>query len=348
MSVRATFAIPGDIATLTGGYGYDREALARLPVYGVDVRHLALPQGFPFPSADALAQTEALLADVEAEHVVLCDGLAYGAVPAPILKQVRSKIVALVHHPLALETGLSAQSAQTLFESEKVALTCAKAVIVSSHLTKDILIRDYGVDVRLVHVALPGTERAPRAVGSGGAVHLLAVGSIVPRKAYDVLLSALETCTDLDWSLTIAGSLARAPEYADDVLRHAATALSGRIQFTGEVSAEALEALYARSDLFVMSSHFEGYGMVLGEAMVRGLPIVMTCGGAMAQTVPEGAALTVAPGDARALGHALHQAISDRALRRHLADASYAAGQDLPTWDDTAQIIAQVLKEVAA
>ncbi len=348
MSVRAAFAIPGDLATLTGGYGYDREALARVPAYGVDVRHLALPQGFPFPSVEALAQTQALLADVEAGDVLLCDGLAYGAVPAPILKQVRAKIVALVHHPLALETGLSAQAAQSLFESEKVALTCARAVIVSSHLTKDILIRDYGVEARRIHVALPGTERAPRAVGSGGSVHLLAVGSVVPRKAYDVLLSALETCTDLDWSLTIAGSLARAPEYADEVLRHAASALSDRIQFAGEVSAAALEALYARSDLFVMSSHFEGYGMVLGEAMVRGLPIVMTCGGAMAQTVPEGVALTVAPGDVHALGQSLRQAISDRALRQRLAEASYAAGQDLPTWDETAQIIAQVLKEVAA
>ena len=348
MSVRATFAIPGDLATLTGGYGYDREALERVPAYGVDVRHLALPQGFPFPSVEALAQTQALLADVDADDVLLCDGLAYGAVPAPILEQVRAKIVALVHHPLALETGLNAQAAQSLFESEKVALTCARAVIVSSHLTKDILIRDYGVEARRIYVALPGTERAPRAVGSVGTVHLLAVGSIVPRKAYDVLLSALETCTDLDWSLTIAGSLARAPEYADEVLHHAASALAGRIQFAGEVSAAALEALYARSDLFVMSSHFEGYGMVLGEAMVRGLPIVMTCGGAMAQTVPEGVALTVAPGDVHALGRSLRQAISDRALRQRLAEASYAAGQDLPTWDETAQIIAQVLKEVAA
>ena len=348
MSVRATFAIPGDLATLTGGYGYDREVLARLPTYGVHVQHMSLPQGFPFPSAEALAQSAALLAGVDEGEVLLCDGLAYGALPANVLAQVHANIVALVHHPLALETGLSVDAAQALCESEQVALTFANSVIVSSHLTKEILIRDYSVDAMRIHVALPGTERAPRATGGDGAVHLLAVGSIVPRKAYDVLLSALETCANLDWSLTIVGSLARAPDYADEVLRQAALALPGRIQFAGEVDSDALDGLYARSDLFVMSSHFEGYGMVLGEAMVRGLPIVMTCGGAMAQTVPEGVALKVAPGDVKALGQALHQAISDRALRQVLADASYAAGKELPTWDDAAQIIAQVLKEVAA
>ena len=174
-------------------------------------------------------------------------------------------------------------------------------------------------------------------------LHLLAVGSVVPRKAYDVLLDALEACEDLDWQLTIAGSLERAPDYAQALLARA----SDRIRFAGEVTSTELEVLYDRADLFVMSSHYEGYGMVLGEAMVRGLPIVTTDGGALVETVPEHAAQRVKAGDAAALAQALCRAMTDRNLRHTLADASFAEGERLPTWDETAQIIARILKEVA-
>lgn len=339
MDLRAAFAIPGDLATLTGGYNYDRAVLARIPF----LRHLPLPQGFPFPSGAALRTSAEALASLSPDEVLLIDGLAFGALPIDAVSGIKAKIVALVHHPLALETGLSADVAQTFRERERAALTYAQAVIVTSHATKQILISDYGVEAQRITVALPGTDRAPRAQGSGGAPHLLAVGSVVPRKAYDVLLQALERCADLDWSLTIAGSLERAPDYAQKLLAQA----NDRTRFVGEVSDAELKELYARSDLFVMSSHFEGYGMVLGEAMVRGLPIVMTRGGAMVDTVPDVAALKVAPGDASALGIALRQAITDRALRQSLSDASYAAGQALPTWDETAQRIAYVLEGVA-
>lgn len=339
MGPRVVFAIPGDLATLTGGYAYDRALLARVP----GLQHLPLPQGFPFPSAVELQASAEALARLSPDDVVLIDGLAFGALPVDVVQRISAKIVALVHHPLALETGLAAEVAQHLHRTECAALAFARALIVTSPATKDILIRDYAMPAERITVALPGTDRAPRALGRGGAPHLLSVGSVVPRKGYDVLLEALEICADLDWSLTVAGSLERAPAYAQQIVARA----QDRIRFMGEMTDSDLHALYDRSDLFVMSSHFEGYGMVLGEAMVRGLPIVMTRGGAMSDTVPDAAALKVAAGDVSALGAALRQAISGQPLRQRLSDASYAAGQALPTWDDTAKRIARVLQEVA-
>jgi glycosyltransferase involved in cell wall biosynthesis len=340
MSLRAAFAIPGDLASLTGGYAYDREVLARID----GLRHLPLPQGFPFPSLEVLAESATRLSAVRSDEILLCDGLAFGFLPEQVLKQISAPIVALVHHPLALETGLSAAVVQDLAERECKALSFARRVIVTSPITRDLLVKDYRVDVERITVALPGTQRASRARGSGGMrLHLLAVGSVVPRKGYDVLLDALEACEDLDWQLTIAGSLERAPDYAQALLTRA----SDRIRFAGEVKSAELEVLYDRADLFVMSSHYEGYGMVLGEAMVRGLPIVTTDGGALVETVPEHAALRVKAGDTAALAQALRRAITDRNLRRTLADASFAEGGRLPIWDETAQIIARVLKEVA-
>ncbi len=347
MKLRAAFAIPGDLTSLTGGYAYDREVLARAASVGVDMRHIALPEGFPFPSAQALEQTSALLSAIPADEILLCDGLAFGVLPEPVLKTIRAYIVALVHHPLALETGLSAERMQALAQSERLALSFAHRVIVTSVSTRDGLIADYGVTPAHVAVALPGTARAPRAQGSGlQTAQLLCVGSVVPRKGYDVLVPALDACRMFDWHLTIVGSLKRAPDHtAALVAQIAASGLSDRITLAGEVASDHLAQFYDRADLFVMPSRYEGYGMVVGEAMVRGLPLVSTDGGALAETLPDGTALKVTAGDAQALGQALQSVLSDGTLRRQLADASYAAGARLPAWEEAVQIVAQVLAE---
>ena len=88
--------------------------------------------------------------------------------------------------------------------------------------------------------------------------------------------------------------------------------------------------------------------MVLAEAMARGLPIVCTTGGAAAKTVPDAAAIKVAPGDvARSAPSRRPRACDDAALRRRIGEASWAAGQKLPRWEDTARTIAGVIGSVA-
>jgi glycosyltransferase involved in cell wall biosynthesis len=148
-----------------------------------------------------------------------------------------------------------------------------------------------------------------------------------------------------DWRLTIVGSL--------DLNAGAVAALKSALHETGLADRVllhgpgALAPLYAAADLFVSASLYEGYGMALAEALARGLPIVCTTGGAADETVPDGAALKVAPGDERALGEALASAMGDPVLRRRLADAAWAAGQDLPRWEDTARIVAGAIESVA-
>jgi glycosyltransferase involved in cell wall biosynthesis len=219
---------------------------------------------------------------------------------------------------------------------------------VTSPLTKRTLAADFAVPAAKITVAEPGTERAPRAAGSAdGRVHLLAVGSIVPRKGYPVLVEALRQLMGPDeplWHLTIVGSARDAGEQARLDAAIPAAGLGERITVTGTVSGEQLDAAYHHADVFVMPSLFEGYGMVLAEAMARGLPIICTTGGAAAETVPDGAGLKVPPGDAVALASALQRVLDYRQVRARLGDASWTAGQLLPTWDDTSRIIASVLK----
>ncbi len=344
----AVFAIPGDISLATGGYAYDRRVLALLPGHGVAVTHLQLPGSFPSPTPADLAETARLLAGVDRSAVVLVDGLAYGALPVANIAPIASPIISLVHHPLCLEAGLPEKRQDELRALETAALARAAHVIVTSPLTGRTVATDFGVPPGRITVAEPGTEPAARATGTGEPLQLLAVGSIVPRKAYDILVRALASAASTAWRLTIAGPTDRDPE-ALAALQTAIheTGFSSRIDLIGPVATAELDKLYAAADLFLMPSLYEGYGMVLAEAMARGLPIVCTTGGAAAETVPAGAGIKVAPGDERALSDAILRVLDDPVLRRRMSEASWAAGQKLPRWEDTARIVAGIIKELA-
>lgn len=337
------FAIPGDIDAPTGGYGYDRRLLQEWREMGIEARHLALPGSFPFPTAEDLTATEQLLAVTAPDDILLIDGLAYGAFPEPLAARFADRLVALVHHPLALETGLAPGEVSFLRQSEKLALSHARAVVVTSPATRDMLAAAYAVAPGDITIAIPGTDPVPPATRAsiGAAVRLLAVGSIIPRKGYDVLVEALAAIRDRQWIMTIAGSPDYAPrtvEYLQD--RIARIGLADRISFVGSVDPGSLWRLYDRTDIFVMSSLYEGYGMVLTEALARGLPIVTTLSGAGAEALPDAAALKVPPGDAAALAKALARLIDVPPERRQRADAAWAAAKTLPRWRDTAQIVA--------
>ena len=164
------------------------------------------------------------------------------------------------------------------------------------------------------------------------------------RKAYDVLVAALTPLQHLPWRVTIVGSLDRDIDLVAQLRQQISDAgLNERVELAGEFSGDGLESIYQSADVFVLSSHYEGYGMVLAEAMAHGLPIVTSTGGASGQTVPDSAALKVPPGQVDALSAVLGKALGDPALRARLAAASWEHGQQLPSWSDTARRVADIL-----
>jgi glycosyltransferase involved in cell wall biosynthesis len=342
--IETAFAIPGDIDTPTGGYAYDRHLIRLLPRHGVSVRHLALAASFPLPRPADLEEARRLLSALPPGGVLLADGLAYGALPLPVLDAIRVPIVALVHHPLGLESGLTPAAARAYFALERLALSRARSVVVTSRTTARLLAAEFAVPSEVITVAEPGTEPAPRARGTGRPLTLLAVGAVSHRKGYDVLVESLSHLSQLDWRLVIVGSTDRDRKVATALEEQIARArLSSRVEFVGSVGIEELARLYDAADLFVMSSRFEGFGMVLTEALARGLPIVTTTGGAAAETVPDEAALKVAPDNAAALGRAIDAVITNAGLRARLGQAAWLSGQRLPGWDETARSVAGVL-----
>jgi glycosyltransferase involved in cell wall biosynthesis len=343
VSRRPIFAVPGDLSAPTGGYEYARRVLRALP----DLAYLALPGGFPDPSVAALAEAAASLRAVPTDAVLLIDGLALGAMPVGCLEGVPAPVVALVHHPLFLESGLSDARRSALRGSEQAALALVAHVITTSADTAAMVSEAFGVPGDRVSVAEPGTDAAARAVVSGMPPLLLAVGSVLPRKGFDLLVEALGGLVDLDWTLVIVGALDRDAE-AVAALRASIVArgLAGRVTLAGAVDRVRLDGLYAAADLFVISSLYEGYGMAAAEALARGLPMVASTGGALATTVPDAAALRFAPGDVAGMRAALRLMLRDPARRAACADASWAAGQRLQRWSDTGRRIAAVLSSV--
>jgi glycosyltransferase involved in cell wall biosynthesis len=339
------FAVPGDLATPTGGYAYDRRIIRELREMDWEVRVIDLGDRFPYPHAADVNAARGMLLEAEAELVVV-DGLALGVLP-DIAEEAaaRKRLVGLVHHPLAYESGLPGETVQRSKESEKRALAAVRHVIVTSNSTAALLRDEYDVEGSRLTVAVPGTNR-PDALArtNNGEVNLLAVGSLVHRKGYDVLLAALAPLIDLSWRLTVVGDCSRDPETTARVRAHVDRfALGDRVAITGALPEDDLQSQYARADVFVLASRYEGYGMAISEAVAHGLPVISTRVGAIPDTLPRGAGVLVPADDIGALSQAIRRVVADPGERARLAAGARAAAAQLPTWRQSAEIFADVL-----
>lgn len=342
---QVAFAVPGDLEAPTGGYAYDRHIIAGLRKLKWRVDHVPLGDGFPFPEMDV--QNTAMQKLNAARHggPIVVDGLALGALPGAKFLRASHKLIALVHHPLALETGLTPEISAALLKSERTALSGVRHVIVTSPSTARLIAANYGIVEDRISVVVPGTERALPSARNGKTATLLSVGALVPRKGHDVLIAALAELSDLPWKLTIVGApreeivVARLNEEIDRL------GLRDRVTLAGAVP--DLAPYYNEADMFVLASRFEGYGMAYAEAVAYGLPIIGTTAGAVPDTVPEGAGILVPPDDAAALTEALRTMIADRARREQHAEVARAAAATLPTWEEAARQFSEVIETVA-
>ncbi len=262
----------------------------------------------------------------------------------------RLTLVALVHHPLALETGLDPATAAALAASEREALAVTRGVVVTSPATARLL-AGYGVAADRITVALPGTDAgpgrqpAPAPRIEQAPVHLLSVASLVPRKGHALLLDALTRLRDLPWQLTCVGSLDLDPPTAQAIRATAhERGLDARITFVGAVPSADLARFYDAADVFVMPTLYEGYGMAVAEAVARGLPVVAIAHRRHSRS--RGRAL----GRARAARRprpAHHRARPRRSATTPGAAASppgrAARAATLPTWPETAVAVERAL-----
>lgn len=340
------FVVPGDIRSVTGGYIYDRRIVGGLAELGWRTAVHALDASFPMPTPAATAHAELVFAGIPDDRAVVIDGLALGGLAGVLESEAeRLRLVALVHHPLALESGIDASTAAALEAAERASLAHVGRVIVTSRWTLGAL-DGYGVSEDRITVIEPGTDAAPVHRGSrSDRLEMICVASLTPRKGHAVLFDALAPLADRDWHLRCAGSKTMDATTAAALAgRIDRLGLGDRIELLGEVAPNRVGEHYDRSDLFVLASYMEGYGMALAEATARGLPIVSTTAGAIPFTVARDASVLVPPGDVDALTQALATLLDDGQALARMSEGALAARAGLPGWDTAAARFAGALR----
>ena len=341
----AAFAIPGDMTQKTGGYIYEYELLMGLRAQGRNVEHLQLPAGFPNPTPAETAESVAAMAAVADDVPLIIDGLVFGSIDTAGLARVGAPIVAMIHHPLGLETGLPADRARDLLQREADNLKLASAIVVPSPHTKRILVQQFGVAEDRITIALPGFRPADSIHTPLTPPLILSVGLIAERKGHDVLVAALGQLRDLDWQAQIVGKTHDAAVETRLRAQIATLQLEHRITLTGLLPDAEVIARYRSATVFALATRYEGYGIVLGEAMLHGLPIVTCQTGAVPDTVAQGAGILVPVDDVAAFATALRNLLSDATLRQRMHEKSAAAGRLLPSWNATAARVGALLDQ---
>jgi glycosyltransferase involved in cell wall biosynthesis len=342
----AAFAIPGDITQPTGGYHYERRLLEGLRGLGRDVQFLQIGGSFPDPTREDMADLIAQLNALPPDRPVILDGFLSALIDTAALARLRVPTVAMVHHPLALESGLDPDRRDYLARIERDNLALVSHVLVPSPHTAEILRSRYAVPLERITVARPGTDAAPLPPAPVTPPLILSVGIQHPRKGHDTLLQSLSRLRSLDWTAVIVGAPYDAEHAAELERLRADLGLSDRVRLAGRVAQKDLAQLYSEASIFALATRYEGYGLVFDEALAAGLPVVSCATGAVPDTVPAGAGRLVPPDDPEAFAGALGALLRDPADRARLVTAAQAAGARLPRWSDTARIAGGVLDQL--
>ena len=338
--------VPEDIddpARPSGGNVYDRQVCLGLSALGWTVHERPLSGTWPTPDPAARAAAVRTLADAPDEALVVIDGLIGSTIPGVLAAEAaRLRILVLVHMPLG--AGSADESVRS---GERAALQAAAVIVGTSEWTRHWLIETYALRPADVHVVRPGVCPADVVAGSQAGGQLLCVAAVTPGKGHDVLLDALATMTDLQWSCLCVGSQQVAPDFAEELLdRVGRDGLSGQVRFTGPLVGDDLDSAFASADVLVLPSRGETYAMVVTEALARGIPVIATDAGGVPEALgDERPGLLVAPGDPHALATALRRWLVDGNLRHQLHEAALLRRATLTDWSVTAEQLSWVLKE---
>ncbi len=336
-----------DPARPSGGNVYDRRVCRGLTALGWRVHEHAVPVAWPHPDAASRAALARVVQRIPDGSVVLLDGLVASAAPEVLVPEAsRLRLVVLVHMPLAHLPPEGAGDARSL---EHAVLSSAAAVVATSSWARGRLLELYALPAERVHVAEPAVDAIDLAAGSVDGAALLCVGAVIAGKGHDVLLEALAAVDDLPWSCVCAGSLEREPAFVESLRARAlAAGLGDRVQLAGPRSGAELDDCYAAADLLVLASRSETYGMVVIEALARGLPVVASDVGGLPEALGHGAdgsrpGLLVPPGDPEALAAALRAWLLDAELRERLRRGARERRESLFGWSTTTSALADVL-----
>jgi len=337
-----------DPARPSGGNTYDRHLFRGLRSLGWSVYEHGVRGCWPRPDAASFAALARVVERIPDAAAVLLDGLVASTAPEVLVPQARRlRLVVLVHMPLGHRPA--DDGAGEALMRECAVLSVAAAVVTTSVWTRHRLLALYPLRAEAVHVAEPAVDAADLATGTAAGGALLCVAAVTFDKGHDVLLDALATMSDLSWHCMCVGRLDPEPAFVEGLRRRSLDGgLADRVSFAGPRTGADLNRSYATADLMVLASRAETYGMVVTEALARGVPVVAADVGGLTEALGHGAdgirpGMLVPPDDPAALAAALRAWLGDAELRRRLRQAARERRESLPGWSTTTSVIAGVL-----
>ncbi len=266
--------------------------------------------------------------------------LLFDAWSAPVLWpgvwMIRRRYRVVVHH-LCHELEKSFLSKKWRRFCERALLRQAEGILTVSRCSRSQIETLIGKseNIAVINAAFERVKGATR--GGGNVVRLLFVGHITRAKGViDLVHAVARLPADMPWHLDLVGRDTVELETTEAIRQFIhENRLAYRITMHGRLDDDALLEMYLSSDIFVLPSYWEGYGIVLLEAMSHGLAVVSTTAGAIPEVVRNHeTGILVSPGDVDTLTDTIAHLIRKPSLREFLARNGRAFATAHPDWND--------------
>ena len=341
----------GDLERISGGNLYDRMLVDHFAGRGHEVEVVSLPL-VDYEESLAHNDDAAILERLTSApfDVMLQDELVHPSlyrVNETVAERLEgTPIVSIVHH-LRVDEDWPESERRRYREVEERYLRTVDAFVFNSQTTRESV--EVLLGVKPLHVvATPGGDRLPTEIDRA-AVHersvraadrerrFLFVGNVIPRKGLLTLIEALGSMEGSSFRLDVVGSETMDPGHAEEVrARIASHGLGERVHFHGVLSGDALVERFATSDVLVVPSTWEGFGIVYLEAMRFGLPVIAGAAGAADEIVRhERTGFLVQPGDVFGLSTWLSRLVDDGEMLTRLSITAFEAFAEHPSWEQS-------------
>ncbi|MBI5304549.1 MAG: glycosyltransferase family 4 protein [Chloroflexi bacterium] len=343
--MRVGLVIYGSLDSVSGGYLYDRKLVEHLRRAGDSVEIIALPwrnyarhllDNF---SANFLHQLCDASFDVLVQDELDHPSLAF--LNARVRAATRTPLISIVHHLRCYEAHPAPLNA--LYRRiERRYLASVDGFICNSATTRNAVAAVLGVAPTRFVIASPAGDRFNPGIThmeivartrQSRALRIAFVANVIRRKGLHTLIDALAQLPRDDFVLTIVGNPNVDVSYTRAIRRQSE---SRRVnaRWVGVLVDGALADAFASSDVLVVPSEYEGFGIVYLEAMSFGVPSVATTAGAAREIIADGEnGFLVAPNDARTLAARLADLQRDRARLTQMSITARIRFLAQPTWD---------------
>lgn len=344
------FMAPGEIETLSGGQVYNSHILAGLEALGYNITMHYLGDDFPFPDELTIAKCKAIFKILPQGEPVIIDSLALGSL-LPVLMEFYGKnpYIALLHLPFAFNEDIHPNQRDILAQQEKSVLAVTSAIVATSTYTSKIIANWLKLSPP-VYIIPPGVEVNKRKFyWPPYPKRFICVSNYMPNKGQYILIKALTSLKHLNWQLYCFGHKNINPRYVDSLNSVVEKySLHDKVFINEALTGNKLEEAYLDSDICVLPSYFETYGMVLTEALAHGIPVIASSGGGIRDTVPISMGLFFKPGDISELQSVIRTILADSWLYQRLCAETATYFKQANTWQQSVKKFEEVIKSVVS